>query len=382
MHPSDGVLRAWQDEALAPSEQAEVAGHLAACPACQQRAETLSARRHRVAATLATLPPPLHAVAPSSTSAYSRLQERFIHSREETPSMLSTFIRRYRPLVAGLAALLILTMMMALPPVRAAAADFLGLFRVQRIAVISLDPAGLSDDFGSSAQLEQLLAEDVQVETFGESQDVATVKEASDLAGIPVRLPEAAKEAPSRLSVQPGTRLTFKIDLPRVRALLASVERTDITLPDNLDGATVVAELPTVVQATYGTDCGVQAEAERFQPCTTLVQLASPTISAPPDLNIAQIGEAFLQIMGMTPAEAARFSATTDWATTLVIPIPRNGPSYQEVQVDGVTGSLIQPNPKDHEPTYVLLWVKDGIVYALTGPGAGDHAVSLANSLQ
>lgn len=391
MHPSDGILRAWQDEALSPSEQAEVAGHLATCPACQNRAESLHARTARVAARMAALAPATHEAIPPSASVYPRLQARFTDSKEETATMWSTFIRRYRPLVAGLAALLVLAMMMAFPPVRAAAADFLGLFRVQRIAVIPLDPANLSGDLESSTQLERLLSDDVQVETFGEAREAATVKEASELAAIPVRLPEAVKDAPSTITVQPGTKITLKVDLPRVRTLLTEVGRSDIVLPDSLNGATVTAELPSVVETTFGEGCGFDEAAEsgeRVKPveggngCMTLMQLASPTISAPPDLNIAQIGEAFLQFLGMTPEDAARFSANTDWATTLVIPLPRSGTRYREVQVDGVTGTLIERPLEHHKPFFILLWVKNDVVYALTGPGNGEAALPIANSLQ
>ena len=93
------------------------------------------------------------------------------------------------------------------------------------------------------------------------------------------------------------------------------------------------------------------------------------------------IGEAFLQMMGMTEEEAAKFAQTVDWSTTLVIPIPRYGTTYQEVPVDGVTGTLIVQELEDHANQYLLIWVKDGILYSLTGPGNGSSAVRIANSL-
>ena len=84
----------------------------------------------------------------------------------------------------------------------------------------------------------------------------------------------------------------------------------------------------------------------------------------------------------MTPEEAAQFSSTVNWSTTLVVPIPRYGTSYHSVIVDGVEGTLIVKNVEDSPNRYVLLWVKDGIIYALTGPGNGTSALEIANSLK
>ncbi len=102
----------------------------------------------------------------------------------------------------------------------------------------------------------------------------------------------------------------------------------------------------------------------------------------PPGLDIVRIGEAFLQVLGMSSEEAAQFSRNLDWTTTLIIPIPRYGASYEEVSVDGVTGTLIRQSLEDHAPQYLLIWIKDGIVYALTGPGTGSNAQNIVRTLQ
>ena len=116
--------------------------------------------------------------------------------------------------------------------------------------------------------------------------------------------------------------------------------------------------------------------------CTTLMQFPSPEISAPPGLDIAGIGETLLQVLGMSPEEAAQFSRSVDWTTTLIIPIPRYGTEYQDVFVDGVEGTLIMQSIRSQFPEYLLIWVKDGIVYALAGPGDTTAALEIAESLE
>ncbi len=74
--------------------------------------------------------------------------------------------------------------------------------------------------------------------------------------------------------------------------------------------------------------------------------------------------------------------ATVNWASTLVIPIPRNAATYEQVTVDGVTGTLIQ-RPADDAPQFALLWVKDGIIHAISGLGTNSQqAIEMANSLK
>ena len=183
------------------------------------------------------------------------------------------------------------------------------------------------------------------------------------------------------------------VDLPKVQALLDELGIVELKLPAELDGAEVSLELPVAVAAAYGT-CEVSPEMIRevggdpdrpivnLNECVTLTQFPSPEISAPPGLDIARIGQAFLQVLGLTPEEAAQFSQSVDWTTTLVIPIPRYGTEYQEVMVDGVAGTVIMQSERSEFPHYLLVWIKDGTVYALTGPGDAQSAVELANSLE
>jgi hypothetical protein len=120
----------------------------------------------------------------------------------------------------------------------------------------------------------------------------------------------------------------------------------------------------------------------RLPNCTTLVQMPSPQVDAPEGLDIAGIGEAYLQLLGMTPQEAAQFSSTIDWTTTFVIPIPRYGTKSQSVSADGADATYIQQNLDNHTRQYLLIWVKDGILYALTGPGNIENALDVAGTLQ
>jgi hypothetical protein len=301
-------------------------------------------------------------------------------------SQKSRFWRRYRPAAVGAGALVVLVLLLAVPSFRAAAINFLGLFRVQQIEVVPVNPANLPEQLGSSSSLELLLAEDVEVQEIGEPQQVSGLDEAAQASGLAVRQAEVL-EGPAQYWVQPGSQVTLKADLARLERILAELGREDIQLPANLDDATITLAVSPSVLAGYG-ECEFQRsedaypDAGRLGECTTLLQMPSPTITAPPQLDIASIGTAFLQIMGMSQAEAERFSETVDWATTLVIPVPRYGVSYEQVVVDGVEGTLMAQGQERPNPRYMLLWVKQGMVYALSGQGDAGQAMRIANSLR
>jgi hypothetical protein len=182
--------------------------------------------------------------------------------------------------------------------------------------------------------------------------------------------------------------MTFTVDLELMRAVLKDLGRTDIELPDALDGAKVRVDIPPILAAAYGVCPEFEEARDPDSPrpapdgdCLALAQMRSPVVSAPPDLNLAVLGEAYLQLLGMTSAEAQALANSVDWTTTLVLPVPRYEAEYQDVTVDGVPGTLVS-NPRGYKPQYALLWVKDGIVYALSGAGSAEQALQIANSLK
>jgi hypothetical protein len=114
---------------------------------------------------------------------------------------------------------------------------------------------------------------------------------------------------------------------------------------------------------------------------TYLVQAPSPTVSVPPELKMAEIAEAALQLAGMSPSEAHSLCQTVDWSSTMVVPIPRNTSSYETVSVDGVEGTLITETLSQRN-RYSLLWIKNGVIHSLAGHGNSSDALTLASSLR
>jgi hypothetical protein len=393
-HLTEGELRAHLDGELLDLALRE---HLAACAACQAQLEALEGRAVRIADSLSVLAPDANdpALAPHSALTRFRTYAADRQEKEKTP-MWTKLFNRFRPALIGLSVVAALAIALSFPAVRAWAGQFLGLFRVQQITVLPVDTTRLSElnnDATLGKQIGQFFADSVTVlHEPGEPQAVADAAEASRVAGFNVRL-AGNQPGQVQLIVQDGTAFEMVVNRGRAQALLDEAG-VDAQLPASLDRATIRVEIPDAVTAAYGNcpNLAIQGDdkAERehlslaqMRKCLVLAQIPSPTVTAPPDLDVAQLAEIGLQFMGMSPEEAHRFSQTTDWASTLVVPLPRNAASVEQVSVDGVTGNLLTRTADDGwPPRYTLLWVKEAVIYAVTGFDDPDVGVALANSLQ
>ena len=392
-HISHANLRTYLDRELPAAEQARAEQHLAGCPDCRVRLQAVSERASLVGARLASLDPkPVEGPRPAAV-VLSQLRRK---QQKETVPMFKSLLSK-RPLWAGLSAILVLAVAFSFSPVQAWASEFLGLFRVQRVQVLPIDTtqlSSLSNDSTLVKQISQLFSDSMTVTREPGAPVVeANAAAASQAAGFNVRLLGAGQGTP-RLTVSGSTAFEVVINRQRAQALLDEAGRSDLQLPASVDGAKVSVNIPAGATAAYG-DCTLppvneKSPTSRFQrgmpapnsDCTMLAEVPSPTVNTPPDLNIAQLAEIGLQFTGMTAAQAHQFSQSVDWTSTLVIPFPSDAGTYEQVNVDGVSGTLIARREGGAGSHYSLIWVKNGIIYGLAGMGTAQQATTLANSLQ
>ncbi len=298
--------------------------------------------------------------------AFARLQ-RDLEAPQQSP--LTYFRRlitmsRQKLALSGLAALALLVVAFSLPPVRAAASDFLGLFRVQKFAAISISPQQM-------ALLEEIAEEGLypgefqSVEDPGSPQEVASLQEATEQTGNPVRT-IAGRDAPSRIQVTGAGSGRLIVDVDQARRILRAADVDPALLPDSLDGAEVdVTIFPAVEQ--------------RWSDGVTLMQSESPLIDYPDDVDPTVLGQALLQMLGMSEAEAQRLSASIDWSSTLLLPVPENIATFSEVTVDGVS-ALALSSVDGGESS--LIWQKDGAIYVLVGPNTPAELQQMAEAVE
>jgi len=400
----DGMLRAHLDGEVTGSELAAVDQHLASCPECRARLEQLRGQSTRTKHMLATLSDsntaPVHPAV-----AYAQFSRRLPSDPARAGWFSRLFAPRFRPAWGIAAGVILISAVVGINPVRGWAQRILAMLRVKRIAVVTIDPTtlvgGNAPDSRPYRLINQFIADNVVITMDpGKAAVFTDVAKARQLAGYPVRT-IANLGTPQAIEVNGETAFQMTINRDRVDTLLDEVGRSDIRIPESVNGALIAVHIPKTVVSLYG-DCPARThlagpnasraetmaerKAERMAAmnttnCTYFVQAPSPTVSVPPNLNMSEIAEAALQLAGMSPSEAHSFCQTVDWSSTLVVPIPRNSSTSETVSVDGVEGTLITETlPQGNR--YSLLWIKNGIIHSLGGHGTSADALALASSVR
>lgn len=305
-------------------------------------------------------------------------------------------------LAAAAAAVIAVALIVSVAPIRAWAENLLAIFRMEHVTVLDLNSGslnGLENDQVFNQAMSRIISEEVTVtEPAQKPQIVPDAVTASKLAGFQAHL--LSGETPATLMVRSTITAQLKLDRDRMQSILDEAGRSDLQLPASVDGAVIGLRVPAGILASYG-NCGktvkrtfkekgwgarlgVQPDAA-FQPadgtCVKLNELPSPTVSVPQDLNPAEIAQVGLQFAGLSATEAANFTQTVDWTTTLVMPVLHGQATYENVNVNGIEAVLLRPRLAGASGRFDLVWIDNGIVYCLMGTGDDITAHNLASRI-
>jgi anti-sigma factor RsiW len=383
MRHDQGQLRAYLDGELSPGESDALVEHLTGCERCRTGLKELRLRSASTASRLDHLPVP-----PGAPDAHASIV-RFHRSRGSEAAHTDpwttlqrsiemskqTLINpRWRPVTVALTVLLTLAVLFSIAPVRNAAADILGLFRVRKFAVIPIDPSQVARLEELAQQAEGLLGEPTVVREPGEEQMVSDAAQASAAAGFNVRLPSALPSAAGLTSftVQTGPAMRFEAERTMVETLMQAAGMSSGGLPPG-DKIAASVDVSAIAVAEYSIGRGR----------LTLIQAPSPAVDVPEGLDIVALSQAGFQLLGIPGEEARRLATTIDWTSTLVIPLPTNMAQAREVNIDGTSGLLVQESGDEPNPEKMLLWEREGIVYAVNAFGLENATIlSIADSLR
>jgi anti-sigma factor RsiW len=375
--PNDGTLRAALDGALNAAEQKAVESHWEGCAECGGRRAELHRLGEQVDAQLTALdsgmpPAPARVALAQFRQHAAGLEEKSILGRWRA-------LRLHPGWSGAVGALAVAAVFLAFPAARSWAQGLLNQLRIERVAVLSFDPAAVPELEGRTAKAMAALFSDQVVTDVdpGEPVEVKDAAEAGKRTGFGVHTLTGFAQAP-KVSVRGAAAYRLTLDQDKLQALLDETGRKDIVLPRAVDGATLAVRVPAGVISTYG-NCPDREE------CVVLVEGPSPQLDVPPELNIQELAEAAMQFGGMSADAARSFAQTVDWQSTLVVPIPRDSASAETVEVDGVSATLIRTSGfgrRHHDAKgFSLIWVKGGIVHGIFGHGTAEAALALAKRL-
>ncbi len=141
-----------------------------------------------------------------------------------------------------------------------------------------------------------------------------------------------------------------------------------------MDGAVISLRVPAGILAKYG-NCGGYDLAGRSEEnsvnvatpsedaaCIKLNELPSPTASFPQEIDPAEIAQVGLQAAGLSPTDAANFTQTVDWTTTMVLPVFHGQTAYKRVNFNGIEAVLLRrrnDSPLGTIRNLVLVWTME-----------------------
>ncbi len=313
--------------------------------------------------TLSTLSPSASDTPQPASQALAKLRQEMDLLSERPSFWRFMMISKRKYVFAPIILVLLLLVAFTFPGVRAAASDFLGLFRVQKFAAISISPEQLAI-LEEVAESGLYPGEIEMIDEPTEPEFVNSLAEAEALAGWVARSPGQLGEADS-VYYAGGAQGRLTVDVANARALMSAAGADPALIPDSLEGATVdVTVYPSISQ--------------NWNDGIALMQSPSPLIEYPEDVDAAALGEVFLQVLGMEEGQAERLAQSIDWTSTVLLPIPDNMATFNEVRVDGESGLALTSIDGRNAG---LLWQRDGTVYVLTGADV-ESLVTAANSMR
>jgi anti-sigma factor RsiW len=381
----DGMLRAYLDNELPETEHDVLGAHLPRCTPCQERLDSLRAQAHQVETLLAgpAAPPDPHAAfermrprlaaQPAACSANSQTQT--FHMKKWRKSMQKGNITFWnsgtRALVAGLAACLLLVGLLMLPPVRALAEQFLQIFRVQKVMFLPISAERLSQieslEFDGTTLFvtePEIINEPAEPRTFAQRD------EAEAVVGYALHEPATLPTEPISVeyTIHDEHTTQFQVNVESMHELLALLDITDVTIPDELGEQPITASVPPTALTHYeGTSYDLM-----------LHQGTGPEVSLPEGVDLAQPGKAMLRLLGLDEQQADELSREIDWNSTLIFPFPADMETISQVTVGSTEGLLVES-----DDTMQLYWSQDERFYVLIGEDISrSHLLTAAESVQ
>ncbi|HSD28879.1 MAG TPA: hypothetical protein VLL75_16380, partial [Vicinamibacteria bacterium] len=198
--------------------------------------------------------------------------------------------RRFAPALAGVGLVAALALAFTLEPVRAAAREFLDLFRVKRFAAVPVDPQRLERLARGGVDFNSLVADQVQVVVAPqEPEEVASPEagavEAGIVAHLPTVLPRRTELAQTTLG-RPGS-FRVQLDTAKLEALALAAGADEIEIPGWWNGVTVDVEMPPVLAVRYArTFDAVEGRPPREE-SFVLFQSATPRVELPEGFDLS-----------------------------------------------------------------------------------------------
>jgi hypothetical protein len=271
--------------------------------------------------------------------------------------------------------------LLSVPGVRAAAKEFLELFRAKNLVAVQVDRDSI-ETLSRAMDLPKLIGDQSALLTPPATKEwFATPQLAARSAGFSIGILDSTRSdlvlTDARVLGPETWQVTAAVG--RLREVTTALNIRDLRLPTELDGKVFTFTIPTRVQLTYNSAYG-----KLF-----VSQMPIPTFELPANLDLPALGEIGLRILGKSPGEARSLAQSIDWRTTLLLPLPPNVGNFRQVMVQGRPGLAIElrvaPAAESRNPPAmksVLIWSDEQFMHAMQGAQDAGELMVLAETMQ
>jgi hypothetical protein len=358
-HPTDGTLRRLLDEPAGVADADRE--HAAGCPVCLSR---LASAREDAAAAGAALDVD-HAV--DVDSAWQRLSHSFA-AGERGRARGAASAGRWRTALRSPAVATLCVVAVLLGAGAVAAADWVQIFRTERIAPVSITRTDLLElpDLSACCDLEVTQEADVR--------EVADADAAEEATGLSVpRVRELPRGVTGEPELQVGSRATAVFTFSVEQAALMAAEHDEALPPPppGLDGSRFRLAVGPGFAAVWGDARGI--------PALIVARAVAPTAYSS-GIPFETARDYLVSLPGLPEHVASQLRGFSgDGRTTLPLPVPDERVKTSAANIGGVPATVL--TSRDGTLAGVV-WVKDGVVTAVAGSLNEDEVLDVARGLR
>ncbi|MEN6327474.1 MAG: zf-HC2 domain-containing protein [Syntrophomonas sp.] len=336
--PKPGQLLLYLEKELPLEENSLIESHLKTCPFCSRALEDAKQHLDFTQSRMKMLAEP-----EPNIPIYGQEEVwRRINRQVKTKQRGATIVK-FKKIAVAAAIIIAFVLVGSNPSAQTVAANFLKVFRVQKVDTISLTP----EEMASIEQALQKGNTNLKLDKFGNFETVGKAERTNikyeDIAqlGFAAKLPENLNQAEATYYLQKSPVVTFTPNIDQVNQFLKALG-SEYLLPATLDGQTM--------QVNAG-EC-LETSTKDY----LLLQGPTPELEAPAGVNVNEVAKAMVALPIWPENIRRQLDAVNDWEHTLLIP----GENSQKVDINGKDGVLLKAN--HHE---ILCWQENGILYVL-----------------
>ena len=382
---NDAQLQAYLDGAVSFAERKEIEKHLETCDLCKVSLLALKENSDFTSDYLGLWGTEVSQLKVSPKTGWSKFNLSHSHHLASHPDKkkqgglnLTSPVKKWAIVAA---ATLCIGLSFTSSTVRAAASDFLTLFRVEKIQTISVDPQQLRD-------MERVFKEkgsSLKVENFGkvtnngvESPREISLEEARKLADFDLRVPTylPVKYSRTLTNYTKAGSVELQLNVQNVNNLIKSLGGTTY-LPQELDNKTFYLKTPNAFSILYQSLDDKGKAVHRL----SVSQFETPEIIAPAGVNAGQMREAILSLPVIPEDIRRQLASIEDWQRTLVVPTMAG--LTKNIDVNGTPAIYTVPKTEENRPDYgILTWKSGGVITIIDGDMSQNELVKVAESLK